>query len=324
MQTIRDQLQEKYNLVHMDDIVLGTRRIQDLERLLDGNTKTILYIAENIEFFKNRDIQMLQDLLRSNTNVCVLAHGVNQNFPFPFINHFDFWIDIKNLNSSVQEINHTTSKPKDFLFLTRRESVLRNRLRDCLVNIGCLNNSVYSYEKANGESKNLEKQYEHQDFHDLKFKKYNCHHEPAIWQLVPQQFACTKYSIVAETVETNHVYCLSEKILKPIIAGHIFIVLAGAGYLRYLRECGFKTFHDYIDESYDMETDPDERIKKIVLCCQDLASRDHVRLYRQIENITQHNRQLFFDQQHLQRLNMGILRKVEKYFTDAEKSKTSL
>ena len=73
-----------------------------------------------------------------------------------------------------------------------------------------------------------------------------------------------------------------------------------------------------------METDPDERIKKIVLCCQDLASRDHVRLYRQIENITQHNRQLFFDQQHLQRLNMGILRKVEKYFTDAEKSKTSL
>lgn len=321
MLTIRDQLQKKYTLILMDDLVLERANI-DLGSI--ANSPTILYSIENIEFFENRNIKKVKDLVRSHDKICVLAHGVNQNFPFRFINHFDFWIEIKKLNNSVKAIHHTTSKPKDFLFLTRRESPLRNRLRDYLLESGCLDNSVYSYQKDNGESKNLDDQYEHPSFHNLDFKKNHCHHEPAIWQLVPQQYISTKYSIVAETCESNNVYCLSEKIFKPMIAGHIFIVLAGAGYLKYLRQCGFKTFHDYIDESYDLEIDPIKRIKKIVSCCEDLASRDHIKLYRQVSNITKHNRELFFNEQHLQRLNMDILRKVEKHLQNAETSKTTL
>ena len=320
---IKNQLKEKYNLIDMDEYLLNNNQT-GLELGADGKIKTVLYSEENIEFLQQRDIKVFTDLIKINKNICVLAHGVNKDFPFRFINHFDFWMQIKDLNSKAEEMSHGMAKPKDFLFLSRRETQLRQALRDKLTSTGCLDNSLITYDRGIRGVKNLERQYEHVAFHDSNFKKLNYHHEPAIWQVVPQQFAHTKYSIVAETIETNGVYCMSEKIFKPIIAGHIFIALAGQGYLKYLRQCGFQTFHDYIDESYDMEPDPMKRVDKIAVVCQDLASRDHVKLYKQIEHITKHNRTLFFNEQHLRHLNMHILNKVEKYFKDVERSKTKL
>ena len=316
MELIKDLLQKKYNLIDMDGYVLGNRQPKELEKATNKKVQTVLYTEENIEFLLERDIKVFTDLVRINKNICVLAHGINKNFPFAFINHFDFWIQLRQINSHTETITHDMAKPKDFLFLSRRETKLRGLLRDKLTNTGCLNNSIISYDRGDRGVRHLEKQYEHAAFLDTNFKAVNCHYKPAIWQVVPQQFANTKYSIVAETIETNDVYCMSEKIFKPIIAGQIFIVLAGAGYLHYLRQCGFKTFHDYIDESYDMETDPIKRVEKIVFSCQDLSCRDHIELYRQVGHITKHNHQLFFDQQHLQNLNIDIINKVEEHFNN--------
>jgi len=317
---LKNQLQKKYNLIDMDRYLLYNDET-GLLAARDEKIKTILYSDENIEFLQQRDIKVFTDLIEVNKNICVLAHGVNKDFPFRFINHFDFWIQIKNLNSKTEEMRHDLVKPKDFLFLSRRETELRGSLRDKLEITGCLENSLVSYDRGKLGVKNLQRQYEHRSFHDSNFKKINCHHEPAIWQVVAQQFANTKYSIVAETIEKNGVHCMSEKIFKPMIAGHIFIVLAGQGYLEYLRQHGFMTFDDYIDESYDMEPDPMRRLEKIVLTCQDLVSRDHVELYKQLEHITKHNRTLFFNEQHLQQINMRILNRIEQYFKYVEQER---
>ena len=61
--------------------------------------------------------------------------------------------------------------------------------------------------------------------------------------------------IVSETIFTeqkgiNNVF-LSEKIFKPIVNLHPFIVFASRFTLRELKKLGFKTFHPFIDESYD-------------------------------------------------------------------------
>ena len=313
LKTAKELLQKKYNLIDMDQFVLGDRQPRELENATDKKVPTILYSEENIEFLQERDIKVFTDLIKLNKNICVLAHGVSKNFPFEFINHFDFWIQLRQINSKAEPITHDMTKPKDFLFLSRRETELRGLLRDKLTETGCLNNSIISYDRGDRGIKHLEKQYEHVAFFDTNFKADNCHYKPAIWQVLPQQFANTKYSIVAETIETNHVHCMSEKIFKPIIAGHIFIALAGSGYLNYLRQFGFKTFHDYIDESYDMETDPIKRVEKIVLCCQDITSRNHIELYKQVAHITKHNRELFFNGQHLQNLNIDIIKEVEEH-----------
>lgn len=57
---------------------------------------------------------------------------------------------------------------------------------------------------------------------------------------------------------------LSEKTYKPILLRQPFILLARANSLKALRERGFKTFHPYIDESYDSIEDDKLRMRMIV------------------------------------------------------------
>ena len=56
---------------------------------------------------------------------------------------------------------------------------------------------------------------------------------------------------------------ISEKTWRPIINLQPFIMIGNVGTLKYLRELGFKTFHGYIDESYDNEFDPVVRFSMI-------------------------------------------------------------
>jgi ribosomal protein L23 len=72
------------------------------------------------------------------------------------------------------------------------------------------------------------------------------------------------FHIVTETVFYDSKLHLTEKIFKPIVARRPFILAAAPGNLAYLKSYGFLTFDRWIDESYDLETDPDQRIIKII------------------------------------------------------------
>jgi hypothetical protein len=83
------------------------------------------------------------------------------------------------------------------------------------------------------------------------------------------------FSIITETVfEPYHpgeqlmgymnTLFLSEKIYKPFAFKHPFIAVAWHGAIKALRDRGYKTFHPYIDESYDDETDPEKRFQMII------------------------------------------------------------
>jgi len=178
---------------------------------------------------------------------------------------------------------------------------------------GCLDNSLYSYIDGD-QAFHLPAEYEHEKFHDPKFKQIDPHYPPATSAVLPQQYNITKYSIVAETLETSGRYCLSEKIFKPLIGGHLFVVLSGAGYLSYLRSVGFKTFGDYIDESYDDEHDINRRVNKIVEVCNTLKQINYLDLHEKIQGILEHNHKLFFNDGHLRTLNTDIITKVKKHF----------
>tara|TARA_B110000858_G_scaffold128808_1_gene146498 strand:+ start:1445 stop:2365 length:921 start_codon:yes stop_codon:yes gene_type:complete len=72
----------------------------------------------------------------------------------------------------------------------------------------------------------------------------------------------TKYSVVVEST-INRIF-ISEKILKPLAFGHPFIVWGASGILEQLRNFGFKTFDNCIDESYDLEKDDNKRLEMIM------------------------------------------------------------
>ena len=64
-------------------------------------------------------------------------------------------------------------------------------------------------------------------------------------------FEKTFISLVTETLAADNCIFFTEKIWKPIIIGHPFIVLSGNNTLALLKEYGFRTFDKWIDESYD-------------------------------------------------------------------------
>jgi len=71
-------------------------------------------------------------------------------------------------------------------------------------------------------------------------------------------------------VEPNTVF-FSEKTFKPILAAQPFILAGNAGMMRHLHDLGYKTFHPYIDESYDMETNPAKRMSMILTEAERIA-----------------------------------------------------
>jgi hypothetical protein len=74
----------------------------------------------------------------------------------------------------------------------------------------------------------------------------------------------TFISVVTETIVNDNTLFLSEKIWKPIIVGHPFLVYGNVGTLKYLKSLGYKTFDKWVDESYDNELDKNKRGTMVV------------------------------------------------------------
>lgn len=65
------------------------------------------------------------------------------------------------------------------------------------------------------------------------------------------------------TVFRGNSVFLTEKTFKPIMMKHPFIMVSRPGTLKALRQCGYKTFHPYIDESYDEIKNNTDRLDAI-------------------------------------------------------------
>jgi hypothetical protein len=55
----------------------------------------------------------------------------------------------------------------------------------------------------------------------------------------------------------------TEKLINPIIVLQPFILFGAPGYLKYIKELGFKTFNGFINESYDNEYDSGKRFEML-------------------------------------------------------------
>jgi len=77
-----------------------------------------------------------------------------------------------------------------------------------------------------------------------------------------KDFLNTYISVITETLY-NYDLFPSEKIYKTIIMGHPFLVLSSKGFLKMLKDMGYKTFDKWFDESYDNEDSLLLRIEKI-------------------------------------------------------------
>lgn len=108
----------------------------------------------------------------------------------------------------------------------------------------------------------------------------------------------TYFSIVNETNYFKNLgegLFLSEKVFKPILRCHPFILVSRPHSLRKLKEIGYKTFSPYIDESYDEEVNDYERLKMIVNEIERLSNLSEPQLVEfltAVKEIVEHNYQL--------------------------------
>jgi hypothetical protein len=105
------------------------------------------------------------------------------------------------------------------------------------------------------------------------------------------------FDVVLETLIDDHRLHLTEKTLRPIACGKPFILTATHGSLEYLRSYGFRTFGNYIDESYDLIEDPYQRLQAVIQLMVKLSRltvKEKEELNKKLIPIIDHNRQRFF------------------------------
>lgn len=83
------------------------------------------------------------------------------------------------------------------------------------------------------------------------------------WKLNHKFYQTSFCSIISETSMMSITPNFSEKTFRAISNGHPFIILGGAGSLRFLKNLGFDTFDDVFDNSYDSITDNYRRMLAI-------------------------------------------------------------
>jgi hypothetical protein len=186
----------------------------------------------------------------------------NLGFKAKGISHFEPWNKYKG--------NVISFEPKDekYLFLSYNRAIRYHRVI-FIINLfekNLIDSGLISINKIHHIPDDINE----------KTKKFIDERTPMVIDTMPElkynlainitieDFKRTFISVVTETLVDNGTLFFSEKIWKPIMVGHPFMVYGNKDSLKYLKSLGFKTFDKWIDESYDNEPDRDKRCELIV------------------------------------------------------------
>jgi len=97
--------------------------------------------------------------------------------------------------------------------------------------------------------------------------------------------------IVCETYFTGNTFFPTEKIWRPILLKTPFIVQGPAGYLKNLRNLGFKTFNDFWDEGYDEDphTHSIHEITRVIDTLAKESTEEISWMLKNMQDILDHN-----------------------------------
>ena len=299
MNTLQDQSFDctgEYYTLHQYDLDSYDRRFAIIDYRLDNRR-----FKDNKDF--HDELRKRCELLHSQGFVFIKASPweslqnikTSPQYPEMEMDHCNwtggvswFWYYMYNKHKDRKFNFDHANKKYDFLYLNKQSREHRKKLYNKLLSKGILENSLYT----NWPTRKLPAEYElpwAQDYpstgmdQDIFEKPYND----------------TAFSIVSETNDGDKEIFMTEKIWKPIIAQHIFVVHGNHLYLQKLRELGFRTFNSYFEEAYDLDRDPDIRIDKIVDVVDRLRDSPWQDMYLHSHALRKHNLDNFFNKEKL-------------------------
>jgi nucleoside-diphosphate-sugar epimerase len=250
-----------------------------LEDVRNNNSKIVMickfegYSGSSEKSEKNEDLEIIESWIKNaglpsnnvhyiHGNLLVEEVRIKKGLSFRChpLSLFDSWIEYSRIDNIVD------FKPIDNknLFLSYNRSPRNHRVLiiSQLLKENILNRGLVSLGKFNSTPHDSLEIKELSEMTPIEINK-PLHINWSI-DIEISDFERTFVSLVTETLVDESVLFLSEKIWKPIMIGHPFIIFGNYKTLNHLKEQGFKTFDKWIDESYDNEKDKNKRMGLIV------------------------------------------------------------
>jgi hypothetical protein len=213
------------------------------------------------------------------------------------------------LSHKLKELTHTTPKPMYFDALLGNSRSHRDFVYDAIqsrnlqeqILITYMNQGESGYLLVNNNFKtNFEWETDIENFDNTVTRpsdrvQYQGLTVP-LYNILPiQVYNRTAYSIVAETGLYNQYSFFTEKIAKPIMARRLFVMFSGYKFLQNLRNLGFQTFDNVIDESYDLMYNDNDRWSAAFEQVQRLCKMDQSEVFAKIAPAVEHNYSLLMN-----------------------------
>jgi hypothetical protein len=139
-------------------------------------------------------------------------------------------------------------------------------------------------------------------------------------------YANTAIEVVLETLFDDDRLHLTEKTLRPIACGQPFILAATHDSLDYLKSYGFQTFDSVWDESYDQETDPHQRLCKIIQLMKTIQAwhpQQRAEKLAQAQAIAEQNKKHFYSDAFFDQVTNELQHNLKHCIDQVESTNTS-
>jgi hypothetical protein len=256
--------------------------------------------------------------LPSRCYVFVSANSAANDIPgFIYFADFELWYHQRNIGSPALKI-HSEPREREFTVLNRLHRSWRATAMADLQRNGVLENSYWSYCETG--SLDVDNPIEIDSIPNLRtdtdrFLQHAPYTSDNLDQaqrnnhslLEPKYYTNSYCSVVMEThfdADQSGGTFLTEKTFKPIKHGQMFFVAGPAGSLQALRDLGYRTFDNVLDNVYDRIVDNTQRWQHLSAAIKQAQYRLADRFESARADI-EHNQQLFLESK-TQRLNSLI------------------
>lgn len=210
----------------------------------------------------------------------------------------------KTLAHKLKELDHTTSKPmyfdallgfrrahRDFVYDTTQSQNLQKQILTTYMDKDHVERMAFP---NNDFKTNFEWEPDIENFDSTVTLSTNKVQYQgltlALYNILPiQVYNQTAYSIVTETGLLNGYSFFTEKTAKPMMARRLFVMFSGYKFLQNLRNLGFQTFDNVIDESYDLVYNDMDRWSAAFEQVKRLCKMDQQEVFAKIAPAVEHN-----------------------------------
>ena len=321
---IRSQLKDEntkvfFDNVHEGNVIGSIIGIHKIIKILNLNSNNVFFFSHGFQAHELYESYCIENNITDKINIRVIS---------AWERHV-----VRTTNTSIEPKYEVSVREKTFLCFNRIARRHRIALLGLLYSKNLIQKSFYSFFTTLYGDTPIElaminlKNYITEDLYNLVLENFNNHkHEfPLKLNSISgddnvnyvkdddyKYYDNSYFSVVTETFFFRHpqtniladaIYdeisiFFSEKIFKPIICKHPFILLCRPHSLEYLKKLGYKTFSPYIDESYDLIENDEERLIAIVNEIQRLSEQTNeewIEWQKNVLPIIEHNYQVIIN-----------------------------